>query len=262
MKRSNNMLLRVCVTNLRLVVLCLVWFAGNVCFVRGATVPSEEAIDKLAMAPGTRRLCLSLSVLSKQVTEALADKSALSDEIRNLCGIGYLEGFIVDESGDKDIILVGCQSKERPSLYLDDLIVNMRNVGLSEQFPYRSLDPRSEDILALNKLFNLERTLKSQEEKDAFFTKLVSTVGPQQVVVGGVPRNSRHAHVMIDADYHMKKVSQGHVEVPGVTSSLDRSLDEAKKAILDGAASADEGVSMARFWFHIDPCETNDSNYP
>jgi hypothetical protein len=195
------------------------------------------------------------------VSEVLDKKLSLPDELRNLCGIGYIEGFIVDESGEKDIILFGHRSKERPALHLDDLIVNMRNIGLSEDYPYCSLEPRNEDVVALNTLSASNVNFKTPEEIEAFFQKLKSTVGPQQVIVDGVPRNSRHAHVMIDADYHMKKVSQGHVEVAGVTSYLDRSLDEERKAVLNGATSVDEKVSMARFWFHIDPCEPNDSNY-
>jgi hypothetical protein len=243
-------------------VLCLVWFSGNGGLVSGATAPSQTTKDNLALAPGSRRLCLSLRVLSKQVSAARATGSALPDELRTLGGIGYLEGVIVDETGDKDIILVGRASKERPPLHLDDLIANMRNVGGSQHYPYCSLDPRKEDVRALDALFSSEGTLRSREEMAAFFQKVVDTVGPQQVVVGGVPRNSRHAHVMIDADYHMKKVSQGHVEVPGVVSCLDLSLAEMKQAVRDGKAlTDDQKSSMSRFWFHVDPRKPDEPGY-
>ena len=66
----------------------------------------------------------------------------------------------------------------------------------------------------------------------AFFEVLREAVGPQKVLVGGVPTNSRHGHVMIDADYHMKRVSQGHVKVPDVTSAIDLSLNSDKAALL------------------------------
>ncbi len=241
--------------------LCLVWLSGSGCLTQGATTPSQEVQDKLALAPGERRLCLSLRVLSKRVSTALATGAALPRELQNLGGIGYLEGFLVDDSGDKDVILVGRESQERPALHLDDLVVNLRNVGRSREYPYCSLDPRKQDVLALEALFSSHHTRESREDMDAFFQKVAATVGPQQVVVGGVPRNSRHAHVMIDADYHMKKVSQGHVVVPGVVSYLDLSLDEIKQAIRDGTAPVDEKASMSRFWFHLDPRKPDKPGY-
>lgn len=68
--------------------------------------------------------------------------------------------------------------------------------------------------------------------------------------MGDVPNSSRHAHVIIEADYHMKQVSQGLATVPGVTSQIDRSLMEAEQALREKAMPA-MGTSAARFWFHL-----------
>ncbi|MFB0519826.1 MAG: DUF1598 domain-containing protein [Desulfatiglandales bacterium] len=210
----------------------------------GIKVEAAKSKDPLALPSETKRICVSLRVLSQRATKALTEKSALPKQLQDLCGIGYLEGFIVDETGDKDLILVGRKSKKRPCLYLDDLIVNMRNIGKSQSHPFCSLDPYNENMLALEELYRSNQSSQSPEEMEAFFKKLKSTVGPQKVLIGGVPRSSRHAHVMIDADYHMKKVSQGHIELPGITSSVDRLLAEKK--------ASSTGVHRNRHWFHID----------
>ena len=212
----------------------------------GTTISAQEA-NILDLPKGSERVCLSLRVLSSRVLEAESKKARIPEELLRLSGIGYLEGFIIDEAEEKDIILIGRRSKDRPVLHLDDLIVGMRNVRRSLVHPHCSLDPRPEDTRALQNLFESVKSLGSLSEMRAFIQRVKSLVGPQQVVVGGVPRNSRHAHVMIDADYHMKKVSQGHIAVSGVSSYLDLSLEEA----MSSGASSPMTVSMARFWFHI-----------
>ena len=254
MGRTSQGVSRRRVTSGTRLMLGLVWFAGSWCSAYGEMAPRESPIDGQALAPGTGRICLSLGVLSRQVSRARAEGSPWPNELARLCGIGYLEGFVVDERGDGDIILVGRRSQARPSLTLDDVVVNLRNISQGGPAPSCSLDPRDQDIVAMEDLFRSARALTTRSESDMLFRILLSSVGPQQAVVGGIPRNSRHARVMIEADYHMKKVSQGHVEVPQVTSYLDHALNDIKRAVVAGAAaSAEEGISMARFWFHIAP---------
>jgi hypothetical protein len=85
-------------------------------------------------------------------------------------------------------------------------------------------------------------------------------LGPQEVRVGAVPKDVRLAHVMIDADYHMKKVSQGHVAFPGVKScsriGLDRQVHPpgllASLGRIVGIKHSHQGSHMSRFWFHLD----------
>lgn len=233
----------------------LVVFSG--CQAPGAhTVRASES--QISEVHGeSERVCLSLRVLATRVSNALAENAPLPHDCARLAGIGFLEGFIVDERGEGDVILVGRRSKALPSLRLDDLIVNMRSVAQAREYPFCSLDPRAEDVRALHDLFRESQGLRSPAEMRAFFARLQSAVGPQQVVIGGVPRNSRHAHVMIDADYHMKKVSQGLIALPAVTSYLDRLWNEARESIQEGHDPPATGMSMARFWFHLGPdCPT------
>lgn len=197
-----------------------------------------------------RYVCVSLRALAARVQQSLAQRRDLERKYEQLGGISQINGYItVNEPGDRDVILVGQALPGRPTLHLDDLIVNMRCVGEPGSYPYCSLDPLPENIRALSAL--LGQRHGSQGDDSDILEQVRKVVGPQQTVVGGVPRDSRHAHIMIDADYHMKKVSQGHIQVPNVISSLDYSLEQDKRYILNGQMVPDSQVSMSRFWFHV-----------
>jgi hypothetical protein len=115
----------------------------------------------------------------------------------------------------------------------------MTNVFDSAQAPYCSLDPKPENIRRLNYALS---------NKDSDFETTIrncrNAIGGQQVVVGGVPKNSRHAKIMIYTDYEMKKLSQGLSRLPGIRSCIDI-------AAADHHNSFEKGSSMSRFWFHI-----------
>lgn len=83
------------------------------------------------------RICLSMRVL---VTEAKADPGRA--EVRDLAGIGWLEGYVVDAE-NQDVILFGRRSSKWPTLHMDDLVVNIQNVWQGNSYPYCSLDPRA-----------------------------------------------------------------------------------------------------------------------
>src|SRR5205085_868564 len=86
---------------------------------------------------------------------------------------------------------------------------------------------------------------------DTCLNQVRDTIGPQMDVIGGVPRTSRAAHIMINADYDMKQLSQGLISASDVlTSVLDRHILSAQSAIVS-AANEETGSSMARFWFCV-----------
>ncbi|MCY2989661.1 MAG: DUF1598 domain-containing protein [Planctomycetota bacterium] len=215
---------------------------------RAADRPAGQ--ERFTLAPGQERVLLSLRVLASRVSKAQAANEPLPEDYRNLAGIGVVEGFLVAEHADPDVILVGRKSPSRPSLRLDYLVVSLRCAGQG-QHPYCSLDPQPENIRALQDLSQRAGRPKSLAEMKAQFEKMKNAIGPQDVIVGGVPRNSRHGRIMIAADYHMKKVSQGLVRVPDVVSCLDRSIQEAKARFEKDGTLSTSGTSMARFWFHV-----------
>jgi hypothetical protein len=202
--------------------------------------------------PGAERVFLSLRELGRAVARSAAGKP-IPDECLNLAGIGYLEGYILDRNGENDVILFGLVAAGRPSLRLDDLIVGMRGIaaGPGGADPFVSLDPQRKNTLALQELLTRGRSFRSAADLRTFFKEVRDNVGDQTVVVGGIPRDSRQARVMIDADYHMKKVAQGRLAVAGVTSGLDQSVNRARKRLDQGGDAVAGAVSMSRFWFHV-----------
>ena len=199
--------------------------------------PLQAADSKRYDLPsGTERVCLSLRVLERRADNAVFLHTRLPQDVASLGGIGYLEGYYVDPAGQGDLVLIGRRSK-RPALHLDDLIANLRNISVADKYPLCSLDPIPENV---RRLQNLLATASFTSARSAA-ESIRQTMGPQRVVVDGVPRNSRHAHIMVDADYHMKKVSQGQIRLSGVISYLELVLRKA----------AAGGSSMARFWFHV-----------
>jgi hypothetical protein len=185
---------------------------------------------------GAQRVCLSLRVLETRAEPDGLASARPPAEAATLAGIGRLEGYYVDRTGPGDLVLFG-QRSARPSLHLDDLIVNLLNVSRNDTYPRCSLDPLAENVQRLQN-WDAGRRFASGAAAAA---AIRNALGPQQVMVAGVPRNSRHAHIMIDADYHMKQVSQGRLRLPGVSSYLDL-------AIARGGSS---GGSLARFWFSV-----------
>jgi hypothetical protein len=186
-------------------------------------------------------ICISLNNYFHEVTGLIQSGSPVPAELDSLFGMSWLEGYVVDNE-NKDIILVGKSVRSRPTYHIEDLFVNFQNVFDSINSPYCSLDPIPENILNLNRCLtsqytDFESAIKCCEE----------AIGGQRVVTGGVPRNSRHAKIMIFADYDMKKISQGLLKDTGVRSCIDFSAqDSAGKN-----ESSEIGATMSRFWFHI-----------
>ena len=212
---------------------------------REPSTPQEPRIPEL---PGERR-CLSLRVLAELVREAEASGQPLAEEALSLAGIGRLEGFYVD-TDHADVVLVGRREAGRPSLRLDDLVLALR-IAQGDADPFCSLDPRPEHVLRTQQVLHEKPARSDREALRRLADRLQAAIGPQDVVVGGVPRTSHWAHVMIDADYDMKKISQGKLSVPGVASQIAMTLAERRRQIETGAQGGPAGARMSRFWFHV-----------
>ncbi len=222
-------------------------FGFQFCYAENINHPSNSS----------KRICVSLKILEKNVRN-----KNITETVQKLGGLGWIEGFIIDPE-NQDIILFGRQTDTWPCLSLDDFVVNIRNIWNRQPYPYCSLDPQPENIRQLNAISSKNKAVYSSiKEMEKFFNSYKKTIGPQKIVVGGVPRKSHHAHVMIDADYHMKKLSQGLVTLDGIPSTMDLALLDMKHSI-EKEEPILSGTSMSRFWFHInkgDPTFTTGKN--
>jgi hypothetical protein len=196
-------------------------------------------------------IAMSLRVLSKKASDCLSSRSSVPRELATLCGINRFESFLVDEAS-QDVILMGRPVGGGSALHLDELVVAMRSIwrGGTEAVSC-SLDPRREDILAIQRTNEQYGKVETPEKGKRMIQQVKGNWGPQVVRVGGVPRDSRYAHIMIDADYHMKKVSLGTLKISGVNSYLDMKVSDAQDRTAQGEDKVPQGISFNRFWFSV-----------
>jgi len=228
-------------------VFLLIW---QMCF---GLFNSREAVasDGAPSYDGTY-IAMSLRVLSTKAADCLSSRASVPRDLATLCGITRFESFLVDE-GSRDVILIGKPIGGGSPLHLDELVVAMRSIwrGGTEAVSC-SLDPRRENVLAIQQTNSQYGKVQTPEQGNRMIQQVKSSWGPQLVRVGGVPKDSRYAHIMIDADYHMKKVSLGVLKISGVNSYLDMKVSDAKERIAQGEDKIASGMSFNRFWFSVE----------
>lgn len=203
-------------------------------------------------------LAVSLKVLEEKVKERIA-KGEYSESIFELCGLKRIFGFVIDEETD-DLILIGETDPTSSPLYLDDFVVALRNAWLRyatrEGYTYYysspgcSIDPRAEYLRNLQQLsIEISHASGPAEVEKLLERWDVTCAKSQDVRVFGIPRNTRFAKVIVDADYYMKRIANGSVSlgISDFSSLSDITMKEAKSALLQG-----KPISIfltSRFWF-------------
>lgn len=190
---------------------------------------------------------------------AAAVKSGHAQDVRTLCGITRVSGYVVDET-NRDVVVFGEADPTLPAQHLDDFAVALRNANLLYvqtkgrtryySAPGCSIDPNPETMRSLRSIGNVD--LNNEEQVQAYLDKW-NEIGrrPQNVRVMGVPFDSRFAKVMVDADYYMKRLVNGSVEldIEGFASLSVLTVDQIKKAYSSGKTQGLGGYTMNRFWF-------------
>jgi hypothetical protein len=165
---------------------------------------------------------LSLRRLNAAVAQAARDGQTVPAEARFLAGLVRIEYVYVDQA-NQDLILAGPadelmadaqgnvvgKNSGLPALHLEDLMTALRTVeqatsgaGISV-----SIEPSDESRVAFRQLTAAaERT---NQVNAALVNRLEEAMGPQNVILTGVPTDSRFANVLALADYRMKRISMG-----------------------------------------------------
>ena len=159
---------------------------------------------------------------------ALQDKQAggpLPDEFLYLAGLQRIQ-YIFVYPEHKDIVLAGPAAGWKvnklaevvgantglPVLRLDDLLVALQAAQKSHRTPIScSIDPTPDGIQRLNAYFKKQKTFTAAVKEG-----VESSLGKQTVTLTGVPATSRYAHVLLAADYRMKRYAM-QLETPPVT---------------------------------------------
>ena len=204
---------------------------------------------------------LSLRVLQEQV-KACANGKTCSAEVMHLAGLSQLEGYVIDPE-THDVILVGKVVEGAPPLYLEDVVIALRDAWRlygyykGKTFYYSdpgcSIDPHPNVIQELQRTGQYLQGHPSpagRAEALDYWHKVCHM--PQQVRVLGIPFNTHFAKVMVDADYFMKKLVDGSEAVHGFKfhSLTDLHVDATEQAMTQGRRTAVATDTMSRFWFH------------
>ncbi|MBL8816830.1 MAG: DUF1598 domain-containing protein [Planctomyces sp.] len=179
---------------------------------------------------------ISLNRLEKHVQTLLEQGKEIPADVLNMAGVSevrYL--FVFPETGD--VVIGGPAGKwtaddsgrnisetiHRPTLQLDDLVTLTRTFSRDGSgFFMCSIDPKQGQVKALNDYVSKNRSDLSARTAQAWANKLEETLGMQNVIVKGLPFDSRIASVIVDADYRMKQIGIGEREgVSGMKSYFD-----------------------------------------
>ncbi len=204
---------------------------------------------------------ISLKVLEKNLEECVPNGDC-KEEYLQLYGINEILGFVIDEKNN-DLILFGKMDDSLPPLYLDDFVVALRNEwklyarkeGNTYYYspPGCTIDPDPsvlEELQQMNgHIFNNSEPSKAHKHLEQWHSVCKQ---PQKVGVFGVPFNSHFSKVMVDADYYMKRIVNGSVnlDIGRFTSLSDLNLDIAKDDLTNGRPISIPLQTMNRFWFY------------
>ncbi|MCE9605576.1 MAG: DUF1598 domain-containing protein [Planctomycetia bacterium] len=184
---------------------------------------------EMKRAHGMRKI--SLRALEAAVAKNLKTGNPISDEMKLLAGLqeiryvfvypeqqdivlaGFGEGWKITARGD----IVGATTG-KPVMFLDDLLTALRHAEQAAQGDIScSIDPTPE---GLERLRRHVATLTEIGDPQATSQGIEKVLGPQMVTVSGLASTSHFAHVMVAADYRMKRIGMNldPSPVPGLTS--------------------------------------------
>jgi len=186
-------------------------------------------------------------------------QSGDSQLAQRLCGVTKVSGFVIDKESH-DVILIGRVDPTLPALHLDDFVVALRNAKfiyghkqgrkIFYTSPGCSIDPNPQVI---GQLQHIETDGTSQDWVDKW-----NAIGSkaQNVRVMGVPFDTRFAKVMVDADYYMKRLVNGSVDlgIDGFQSLMGMQCAIARGELKSGGRAAQAETVMNRFWFCPGDC--------
>lgn len=164
---------------------------------------------------------VSLTRLEKAVAQRLEDGQAVPETMAQLAGLSQVKYvFVYPELNE--IVIAGpaegwsynangqpvSQTDQRPTLQLDDLVTVLRTFARGNNDFGCSINTRDEGIKSLQQFAEQSQKAGAIEpgKTGEWVKQLQKKLGRQDVVVWGVPSNSRVARVIVEADYRMKLI--------------------------------------------------------
>jgi hypothetical protein len=221
-------------------------------------IAREAAMRPVAtdMAKVSKMRKVSLRRLAEAIREAQAKEpgAPLGDDFQYLAGLQRIQ-YVFVYPEQKDIVIAGPAAGWKmnaraevvgadtglPVLRLEDLAMALSSVEQAQQSIISvSIDPTAEGIKRLDAFLKKQKTFQP-EVKEGVETSL----GKQNITLTGVPATSRFAHVMLAADYRMKRYAM-HLD-PAPISGMPSYLDLLRNA--RGKPSSD---LSPRWWMAAD----------
>ncbi len=179
--------------------------------------------------PGLRMI--SLNGLEAAMADAVQNGSKLPLEVQYMAGLQRIE-YIIQSPETNDIILAGpgeaFKADEQgnivgaksglPVIHLQDFLVAMRyadNVRENYEGITVSIDPTQQGVENLQKMFSKLNTFNPKLAGQA-----EQVMGPQEISLTGIPKDSRYARTLVSADFKMKRLSMGLEQTPAYMPSL------------------------------------------
>ncbi|HET6424692.1 MAG TPA: DUF1598 domain-containing protein [Planctomycetaceae bacterium] len=174
------------------------------------------------MAQTSSMRLVSLARLEREVARRLADGLAVPESMMQLAGLSKIQYVFLDKD-EGDIIVGGPAeawqynaqgqplgvSSKRPTLQLDDFVTVLRTFTRNEADFGCSINTREENVKSLQAFAQQSQAkgpLSAGAGVRSWVNQLQKKLGQQDIVVWGVPGDSRVARVIVEADYRMKLI--------------------------------------------------------
>lgn len=186
----------------------------------GVMARTADLHDDMAKSSDLRMV--SLTRLERAVAERLASGQPILETMRRLGGLTRVQYVFVDPAAH-ELILAGAaeawvydstgrpigRESHRPLMDLDDLVTVLRTFAPGGEGVFGcSINPREanmKDVREFVAASNAAGPLSPGRIKP-WVNELQKRLGYQDVVVYGVPANTRVAQVLVEADYRMKLI--------------------------------------------------------
>lgn len=194
-------------------------------------------------------IAISINGLTGKVKSVVDANDSIPDDLLHFCGMNRIYGYAIDEDNN-DIILIGGRVEPSSDISLDDFAVTLQNTFGENIPPGCSIDPRKEEMNTLDSLMKRLNRCPDELTQNRLLANWKKSAGFESVRVLGIPNKSSFAKTIIDADYIMKKISNGTypLKVRGV-KSFSQLLLEAGEGDFLRHGSLQQPNLLCRFWF-------------
>ena len=190
---------------------------------------------------------ISLPRLEKALQLRRASGLPPSEDLQSIGGLARIDSIHVfpkTELNVGDIVISGPRARDaEASLRLEDLAVVMRAVMNGDGRFGCSINPRQANLKRTQEYLNesAKRPLRPGE-RPKWLKQMTELMGRQDIVVFGIPADSSTAQVLVQADYHMKRIGMGLENGPAELRDYFECMEDDSENL--------PALDVLRWWFN------------